>query len=676
MNHIRVAVTSVGSGIGQSIVQSCRFSHLPIYIVGFDINPFAFGAYDCDVQELVPNVSDPGYIPALLEKCRKHDVMILILGLDSELLSVSELKHEFEKEGITVLVADPPFIRLCRDKITWSRELSALTEAVVPCYYFNELDSLIDNNEIHFPLIAKPKGGSGSMGVRIINSLERLRQLDDTFVVQPFIFPSKDDPNYRKLTEAVQNEKFRQIAEVSVQYVISKDQRILGRMASYNKLKDGVPIEIVPLDYNRIWESLEAIFPYLLEKGMKGPVNIQGRLTEEGPRFFEMNGRFTGITGLRAMMGFNEVETLIRDYLDLGSVDSLYINPKRVGMRQVADRSVQPDRYSLLSESLKSQNIFIGHGKKQALLITGSTGWLGRNVVNKLVEQKITDKLFLLVRNRQKAEELFSPIDMTTVKLIEVDNYLNGRWSIGRVDTILHFASGRIPDGPAAIAESLAFTQKLVTDTALFQIPSFINISSQSVYGLSHPPLWVESMAATPDSLYGMSKFATECMVDSLDRYNKSIRATSLRLARLFGPADGMRWDELPHLFARRAVRGEDITIKGGTQRFDLIYIDDAVDALITVLKSDPGIWKSVYNLGSGGSFGIVEIAEQAIGSAQDAGYNGSSVKLIPDTATMAFGMNTELFCHHFNWSPKVGLEEAMRNIVGIAVRELEERKK
>lgn len=40
-NEIRIAVTSVGSGIGQSIVNSCRLSRLPIVLTGLDLSAMA-----------------------------------------------------------------------------------------------------------------------------------------------------------------------------------------------------------------------------------------------------------------------------------------------------------------------------------------------------------------------------------------------------------------------------------------------------------------------------------------------------------------------------------------------------------------------------------------------------------------------------------------------------------
>src|SRR5699024_9241126 len=69
--------------------------------------------------------------------------------------------------------------------------------------------------------------------------------------------------------------------------------------------------------------------------GVKGPVNIQGRITPKGLFFFEMNMRFTGITGNRALLGFNEVDFLVRNCLGMDAYLGTYA-PNKVGVRQVA----------------------------------------------------------------------------------------------------------------------------------------------------------------------------------------------------------------------------------------------------------------------------------------------------------------------------------------------------
>jgi carbamoyl-phosphate synthase large subunit len=63
---------------------------------------------------------------------------------------------------------------------------------------------------------------------------------------------------------------------------------------------------------------------YLAMKlGMRGPANIQCRLVGDEVKVFEVHPRFSGTTSIRAMVGFNEPDILIRNYLFNESFDRL-----------------------------------------------------------------------------------------------------------------------------------------------------------------------------------------------------------------------------------------------------------------------------------------------------------------------------------------------------------------
>jgi carbamoyl-phosphate synthase large subunit len=52
-----------------------------------------------------------------------------------------------------------------------------------------------------------------------------------------------------------------------------------------------------------------------LALGARGPLNIQCRLVDGAVNVFEINPRFSGTTSLRAMVGFNEPDLLIRRHV-------------------------------------------------------------------------------------------------------------------------------------------------------------------------------------------------------------------------------------------------------------------------------------------------------------------------------------------------------------------------
>jgi carbamoyl-phosphate synthase large subunit len=58
--------------------------------------------------------------------------------------------------------------------------------------------------------------------------------------------------------------------------------------------------------------------------GAKYAINVQCRLVDGRPMIFEINPRFSGTSSIRAMLGFNEPDLLIRKHL-LG--ETLSIRP-------------------------------------------------------------------------------------------------------------------------------------------------------------------------------------------------------------------------------------------------------------------------------------------------------------------------------------------------------------
>jgi nucleoside-diphosphate-sugar epimerase len=670
-NAINVGITAVGSGVGQSIVDSCRLSSLPLHLVGYDTSALAYGACDCQVQHLLPPSRAPDYPDVLLAACRDHDVSILIPGLDLDLPVLAENAPRFEAAGIRVLVGGIEFVRLCRDKRLWSQTLSAVCRHILPGFSPREAVDAIASGQIAFPLIAKPSGGSATAGVRIVRAADDLGQLPEEYVVQPYAMPRIDDPDHSVLCEAISQRRLVQVSEISCQWLISATGDVLGHMATRNRLKAGVPIEVVPIDDKPYWEALQPLIPLLLSYGMRGPVNIQGRMTAEGPRFFEMNGRFTGISGLRAKLGFNEVDLAIRSFMNQPALPSrLAVNSRRIGLRQVAERVVsvsdRPDVEAVTSRRVPS----LEPATTRNVLVTGATGWLGRHLVQALLRHRSVGAVYALVRSRDRARAIWPRPD-PRLRLWMAGEVENRDSRFADVDAVFHLAAERNPLDCAGHAQSLALTRLLCEAAIHYQHPRFIYLSSQSVYGAGLPTPWTERLPPAPESTYGMDKWAGEQMTAMVGRMSGASRATSLRLARLYGAADGLRWNELPHKFLRAAMNGDTLTILGGGQVFDLLHIRDAVRALLSLLENKSAAWEPVYNVGGCAPVSITRIAESAVAAAGHRGRTGACIDYKPMNACgQSFGMDCSLFARDTEWQPAIALDQAMDELALMAETE------
>jgi UDP-glucose 4-epimerase len=110
-----------------------------------------------------------------------------------------------------------------------------------------------------------------------------------------------------------------------------------------------------------------------------------------------------------------------------------------------------------------------------------------------------------------------------------------------------------------------------------------------SVYGDPKNPLEIlESEEARPQAFYGVSKLASEHYL-RIYAEQYGLDTVSLRLFNIYGP--GQNLDNLQQgmtsIYLSQAIRSRHVHVKGSKDRFrDLVYIDDTVDAFVTLLSS------------------------------------------------------------------------------------------
>lgn len=656
-----IAISCIGSGVGQSVITSCRLSRLPLRTTGLGTNPFAFGLYECDAHDYTPAIYAGNYIDTLIEKCKEHRIHLLIPGLDDEAHLIAKAIHRFRKEGIEVIVAGEGFLDLCRDKERMTRELNPVANIFVKSYSKQDFIDALARKEITLPVIAKPRSGSASRGIVIVDREEKIGQITDAHIVQELAVPHAGDPNRNFYLHQLRQNINPQVSELSIQLVTDKNGDLLGRTATYNKLNNGIPIEIIPFEDEAVWAQIDKLYPTLKERGMSGPVNLQGRLTDTGLKIFEVNARFTGITGMRALMGFNEVESCVKHWLGMvGAKESLRLNNDRFGVRQTTDKVIPVERNQKVSEQFLALNKKALKDRK-VVLITGASGYLAQNLIANLHLDNQYE-VWAFSRNKEKAKSVL-PYD--NMQFYDKSDWTHGRLSLGKVDILVHAGFARPHCSLEEIADSLSFTGELFAQAVLSQVPAIVNISSQSVYGLQNPPPWKESSPVAPMTPYAQAKYASELLLLNAVKMSPHVKATSLRLSTITGGQPGLVITDLVAKFAHQALQGEPIYIEGGAQKLERMDVRDAVQAIGKVLKERPALWKPVYNLGLGKTYTILGIAHAAVAVARV--YNNgkeSSVHIEAKDVALNFGMDNGLFKQDFQWQPEYDLEAMLESLM------------
>lgn len=324
--HIEsIAVTAVGGGVGQSVLRALRLSDLPLRIIGLDANPWGAGLYACQSGYLVPLAHDASYIERLLQVLVREQVRVLIPGCDPELSVLAVARERILSAGILPILGSVEAIDLCRNKLAaahYFRKHGLPFAYTVPAHEGFRLAE-----EVGYPLIIKPIGGSASRDVAVAFNEVQLRQYvdQDWKIIQEYLVPESWKKTGQDLTmrDVIQGGILRQTDEISIQILFDHEGQLMGQFTSRNVLRDGVPLLIDPWPNAAAEEIAYKMASMLVSLGLIGPCNFQCKLTDRGPIFFEINPRFTGITAVRAAMGFNEVDAVLRRALLHESIHSV-----------------------------------------------------------------------------------------------------------------------------------------------------------------------------------------------------------------------------------------------------------------------------------------------------------------------------------------------------------------
>jgi carbamoyl-phosphate synthase large subunit len=135
------------------------------------------GAYHAaDGSWPMPRCTGPDFVPEMLGLCRREDVRLIVPTIDTELPVYSAHREDFAAIGTVVAVSAAEVIAIGNDK---TRTHEWLVERGFPTVRQSSLDDVLsdDARAWSFPLIAKPRFGSASIGVQRIDNREQLRLL-------------------------------------------------------------------------------------------------------------------------------------------------------------------------------------------------------------------------------------------------------------------------------------------------------------------------------------------------------------------------------------------------------------------------------------------------------------------------------------------------------------------
>ncbi|MFD1334546.1 ATP-grasp domain-containing protein [Oceanobacillus iheyensis] len=187
---MNLLVTSVGRRVKLIEYLKSTLNKIDGKVVATDCDLKAPGLYFADKYEIVPRIDDTNYITHLLKICEKHNIDGIFSLIDPELEVLAINKDKFDQKSIKLILSPLDMIEKSFDKQKTFNFLTDLSIPVVPTVDdYEEAISLINNKKFKFPIVVKPRKGSASNGIYIVNNTSELKNAFTNsveMVIQPF----------------------------------------------------------------------------------------------------------------------------------------------------------------------------------------------------------------------------------------------------------------------------------------------------------------------------------------------------------------------------------------------------------------------------------------------------------------------------------------------------------
>jgi carbamoyl-phosphate synthase large subunit len=286
---MRILVSGIGGDIGFGVGKVLKNMPSVDLIYGIDIHNDHPGISIFSKCDVAPSCKDSNYISWLEDYINLNQIDLFIPTSEPEIDFLS-YKSINKISKADVLISNFFMVKTCLDKHKCLNFLRS-SNIDVP-----EHGIVGQQAPSRFPVIIKPNKGAGSLNISKINSVEEYNAVDtitsSELVWQEYLYP--DDQEYTCALFKTDS--------ASPKSIIIKRELSHGFTSKGEIIEDDVIDEYI--------KKVAEIFK------LDGVMNIQLRMTEQGPMLFEINPRLSSTLVFRDILGFSDLQWWVFSKLD------------------------------------------------------------------------------------------------------------------------------------------------------------------------------------------------------------------------------------------------------------------------------------------------------------------------------------------------------------------------
>jgi UDP-glucose 4-epimerase len=252
------------------------------------------------------------------------------------------------------------------------------------------------------------------------------------------------------------------------------------------------------------------------------------------------------------------------------------------------------------------------HQSIDRVVVTGGAGFIGSHLVDRLLAETSAEVIVFDNLHRGRLTNLAQHTNSPRLSVIHGD--VRDREAVAealrRADVVYHLAAqstvmGAVEDLDYSFSTNVVGTFNVLREASSEGAKRVVFASSREVYGEPIELPVDEGQPLLAINFYGASKVMGEAYCRAFRRAY-GLHTVILRLANAYGPRDFGR--VIPH-WVKQATAGEDLTVYGGKQVLDFVWIGQVVDALMRAASCEGPM--PPINIGSGTGTRIVDLARR-----------------------------------------------------------------